>query len=120
MYKIQPQEHEQYGSIIEILRDEEGNYLSPFEVERAAKRLGKNNRVRFLIDEQIFNANQLEAWARSEYQFLPKCQNCSKILFGQVFSHSLSGSSLFCSQSCADHNYHQQVDHFNDYEECDI
>jgi hypothetical protein len=120
MYLIkQRQTHPDYGPIIEIVRDELGSYDDPFLVEKQAKKEWKKG-TRFLIDNQIFNIHQLEIWIREEYQSLPKCQNCAKILKDQVFSHDLAGNGLFCSQICSDYNYHQRADHLNDYEECDI
>jgi hypothetical protein len=80
----------------------------------------KKIQSRFLIDNQIFDINQLERWSYDEYKSLPKCQNCGKILFGEVFSNSFSDSQLFCSKYCSDDDYHRQVAHLNDFVDCEV
>jgi hypothetical protein len=125
MYSVRRQTHPQYGSVVEILREETGTCINPFQAEQQARkerRLWQDEKIkaRFLIDNQILALTDLEKWSHDEYQSLPKCQDCGKLLCGEVFSHSLADSQFFCSQSCADNNYHRKVDHLNDCEECDL
>jgi hypothetical protein len=125
MYKTCRSNHEKYGNVVSILRTEDGQQ-TPFLVSEEAKkekRLWETQdkiRVRFIIDNQILTTNQLEKWAHEEYLHLPKCGFCAQILFGDVHTNTISHATLFCSQICADRDYHQQMDHFNDYEECDL
>jgi hypothetical protein len=124
MYSVRRNNHPQYGSIIEIVTEENGIYKSPFQVEKQAKKeyrlwILETSKVRFLFDNQIFNINQIERWARDEYKSLPKCHGCAAILDELLFTNSIE-QAFFCSQRCADLSYQQQMDRFNDYEECDI
>ena len=126
MYNVTKQNHPQYGNVIEIIRDEAGPAPTPFQAEQLARkeyRLWKESgtkKIRFLIDQQIVNLTELTHWSHEEYKSLSKCQECGKILSGDVYTHSLSGDALFCRQACADANYDWQVDHLSDCEECDL
>jgi len=124
MYIVCRSNDENYGNVISVLRAE-GEITSPnFIVNevRKEKRLWlqeENVYARIMVDGQIMTPSQLERWVREEYQSLPKCSYCAKILSEQVYTHSFN-ESLFCTQYCADKDYHQQMDHFNDYEEIDL
>lgn len=124
MYTITRKEDPKYGNVIEVTR--EGTIETPFYAVLAAKkdcRLWKESgarKVRFLVDGQILNLTELEKWAREEYQSLPKCHWCVKILDGDVYTHRLSGDRLFCRQDCADRDYAQEMEHMTDYEEFDL
>ena len=114
-YLVAHKNHEQYGNVIEISRSEEG-LITPYKAYLKAKDL-KNKftgKIRFLIDQQILvTANQVEIWARDEYQALPKCQECAKILAVDVFTHQFS-DCLFCSQVCADKNFEFEIKKFEE------
>lgn len=62
---------------------------------------------------------QAEHWAYEEYKALPKCKTCAQILDGNVYSHQLCRSGLFCSASCADKDYLEEVEKLKDEEEID-
>lgn len=122
MYKIDRQSHEKYGNLIVIERSEDGE-LSPFKIIKLAiydHHLWKKefkSKIRFMIDKQILTTSQIRQWASEEYKSLPKCASCVQILAGQVYTHSLCGSDLFCSQPCADISFRQETDKLNDEEE---
>jgi hypothetical protein len=124
-YQVLKQIHPDYGNVILIQHAEDGFFNTPFQAERAAKReyqnwKGNNKiKIRFLIDQEILQLNQLEHWANEEYTDLPKCQECAQILDGKVYNHSLSDTYLFCSINCCDRNYAEEIEHLNDYEEFD-
>lgn len=126
MYNVTKQEHPQYGNVIEITKDVAGSVPTPFQAEQLARkehRFWKESgakRIRFLIDQQIVNLTELSHWSHEEYKSLPKCQECGKILSGDVYTHSLSGISLFCRQACADADYDWQMEHLSESEECDL
>lgn len=126
MYKVQRAISEKYGNIIEILRAEIGEESIPFfaiEQAKKQKRLWQEeggNKIRFLVDNQILTTSQLEKWSKEEYKSLPKCEFCVKILEEQVYNNTLSSEALFCSQACADKDYHLQMDYLHNYEESDL
>lgn len=123
MYKVSNSKHEQYGKVVIIERVEEGGIETPFFAVQAAlksRRLWKEEgikNIRFLVHDQVMTPSQLESWSREEYQSLPKCADCAKILSGEVHTHQLSIGSLFCSQACADQNYYEKVERLKDEEE---
>lgn len=125
MYIVSQQKHDEYGNIIEILRDDLGEYQTPFLAVYKAKSLRVQwlkegaLKVRVLVNNQILNINRIDMWANEEYRSLPKCESCAKILTGQIFNHQLSENNLFCSQVCADKDFDYQVERFSDEEECD-
>lgn len=125
MYNISQLNHIKYGNVIEISRQEVGEYPTPFNVINKAltmRRLWMEKdkiKVKFLIDNQVLTVKQIEHWANEEYKSLPKCQACGQILNGNVYTHKLCGSHLFCSQACADQDHLIKVEKINDEEECD-
>jgi hypothetical protein len=123
MYSLRKNIHPDYGAIIEIVREENGACCSPFEVEKAAKKERRLwvevKKVRFLIDGQVFNRQQLSSWAKQEYLEIPKCGWCITFLREDIYTHTLS-DLLFCSQKCADFHYTETEDHLNDHEEFDL
>lgn len=126
MYSVRSQLHPQYGNVIEIAREDNGAFSTPLSAEQEARRAHQKwyqEKImsRFLIDDQIFDITELEKWRHEEYQSLPKCQECGALLpLAEVFPHKYSGTDLFCSQNCSNSNFYRMVDHFNDYEECDL
>jgi hypothetical protein len=123
MYKVSKQIHERYGNIIEITRDDTGEFENPFQAINKAITIRRlwfeesNSKIRFLIEDQLLTRGRAEVWANNEYKSLPKCEECAKILSGSVYTHEFCGSSLFCSQSCSDKNYIFQIEKMNDNEE---
>ena len=77
-------------------------------------------KVRFLIDGQVMITKRAESWANEEYKFLPKCEECARILNGPVFSHQLSGDHLFCSQTCSDKHFNYLVSQMDEETEFDL
>lgn len=125
MYSIVRQTHERHGPVIVIQRIEEGEEITPFQAVQVAfkeLRLWEQEgvkKIRILIDEQVLSHKQVERWADEEYQTLPKCYTCAKILGGEVFTHQFCGSNLFCSSNCADQNYMEEMEKLKDEEEID-
>jgi hypothetical protein len=125
MYKVSNIEHADYGKVVVIEADDNGDLKEPFYAWQRAltqQRLWREQgakRVRFLIADQVMNAQEVEHWSHEEYKNLPKCGECGKILGGDVHTHQLCGSDVFCSQSCADENYHQAIERLKDEEEID-
>jgi hypothetical protein len=123
MYSISRQNHNKYGQVVTITREEDGSYKNPFQVFNQAKTMRRvwmeesGTKVRILIDGQVMTVVQAEKWSNEEYRNLPKCQTCWQVLVGQVYTHRLCGSSLFCSTHCADKNYSFQVNKLNEEEE---
>jgi hypothetical protein len=97
--------------------------MTPFQaVQRAftERRLWQESgtkKVRLLIDGQIMSTKEAERWSNEEYKSLPKCKACAKILDGNVYSHRLCNSGLFCSEDCADKDYLEEVEKLKDEEE---
>ncbi len=125
MYKVSRQTHAKYGQVIEIIRDDPGEELSPFRAVNKAialRRVWKeesNSKVRILVDGQVMTPSRAETWANEEYKSLPKCEECGAILGGDVHTHTLS-DDLFCSPKCADKNYDFKVEKMNDNEETEF
>jgi hypothetical protein len=124
MYNVVRQTHEKYGNVIEITKEEIGEFETPFRAVNRALTIRRQwidstSKVRLLVDGQVVTPNGAEHWANEEYRSLPKCEACAKILGGDVYTHQLCGSNLFCSQPCADKDYAFQVEKMNDEEECD-
>lgn len=123
MYSVQKKKHERYGNVIEIIREDSDKYITPFQAVNQARSIRRTwieegaTKVKILIDGQVLTLPQMESWAIKEYNSLPKCEECGKILGGDVFTHSLSGDKLFCTQTCADKNYSFVLERFNDNEE---
>jgi hypothetical protein len=124
MYLVNKILHDLYGNIIEIVRnDDKIGYMNPFQAIQMAKkerRLWHESgikKIRYLIDDQIMNVNQIDHWANEEYKSLPKCETCGAILGEQVYTHQFCGNNLFCSQSCTDKNYLEQTEKIKDEEE---
>lgn len=126
MYKVARLTHAKYGPVIEITRDELGEYDTPFYAVNKAISLRAfwlregEEKVRFLIDGQVMISKRAETWANEEYKSLPKCEECAKILKGSVFTHKYCGSNLFCSQACADKNFNYIVSQWEDETEFDL
>jgi len=128
MYKVSRQIHEKYGNTIEVIRDESGSEQTPFQAVQQAIRLRRlwkeesKSKIRILIDGQVLTPSQAETWANEEYKSLPKCEECGKVLSGDVYTHQFCGDNLFCSSRCADKNYDFQVEKMNDNDEteCDL
>lgn len=126
MYNVSKQTHDKYGNVIDITKEEVGEFETPFRainrgltLRRQWMEASSDIKVRFLIDGQIMTTSKAEHWANEEYRSLPKCEACGKILGGDVYTHQLCGSNLFCSQPCADKDYNFQVEKMSDEEECD-
>lgn len=123
MYKVEKLKHEEYGRVITITRD--GELETPFAAIRQAKSLyhlwlkEKPGRVRLLIDAQVMSIKHADHWANQEYREIPKCEECAKILGGDVFNHQLT-DHLFCSRKCADQNYSYLISLRDEEEECDL
>lgn len=123
MYSVTRHSHPSHGSVVHVERVENGSFLTPFQaVQNALKerRLWKESgikKVRILIDDQVMSPKQAEHWAHIEYQSLPKCFGCAKILNGEVFTHQISKEKLFCSQNCADSDYNEEIEKQKDEEE---
>lgn len=125
MYKVYNTQDKQYGNVVIITQAEDGTIELPFfAVQQALKnrriwRESIETKVRFLVDNQIMAPAKMEEWARQEYQSLPKCCACAKILHEDVYSHRLS-SDLFCTQSCADKDYSSLIERIKDEEEIEF
>ena len=125
MYSVNRFTHEKHGSVIHIERAENGRELTPFQAVNAAmkeRRLWQEagvKKVRFLVDDQVMSHKQVESWAREEYASLPKCPRCAKILSGDLHTHRLSRGNFFCSESCSDQDYLEEVEKLKDEEEID-
>jgi hypothetical protein len=126
MYKVSNLEHEQYKKVVAIERAEDGDIETPFFAWQRAltqRRLWREKgakNVRYLVLGEIMTGSQLETWSHEEYKSLPKCAECGKILGGDVYTHQLCGSNLFCSQNCADTNYHEAMEKLKDEEEIEF
>ena len=126
MYNVTKKNHETYGNVIEITKDEDGSIKTPFQAEQLARKERRvwseldGTKVRFLVDGKIIKLSDLEHWGNEEYKSLPKCQGCGSLLDGQVYTHSLSGTLLFCQQVCANKDYSNRMEHLNDFEEFDL
>ena len=125
MYGVNKITHKVYGPVVTVDRAENGSQITPFQAVQLAlreRRLWQETgvkKIRFLIDGQIMSLKQAEHWAYEEYKSLPKCKGCAKILDGNIYSHQLCSSGLFCSTSCADKDYIEEVEKLKDEEEID-
>jgi hypothetical protein len=126
MYKVSNITHEQYGKVIAIERAADGNIQTPFFAWQRAltqRRLWREQgakNVRYLVLGEVMSIRQLESWSHEEYKSLPKCGECGSILGGDVYTHQLCSSNLFCKQDCADANYHEAMEKLKDEEEIDF
>ena len=115
MYCVNRLTHERHGSVVHIERSLNGSYPTPYRAVNAAsreRRLWKESgvkKVRILIDDQVFSPQQAEKWAQQEYQSLPKCAWCVKVLDGNIHTHRLS-ESFFCSVECSDKDYNEKLE----------
>ena len=103
MYEVYQKNHDQYGNVIEIVREELAKYETPFMALNAAmamSRLLGKLKTRFLIDGQIMTLKQADNWSNEEYKSLPKCKSCAQILYGDIYTHNLIDTNIFCSQNC--------------------
>jgi hypothetical protein len=125
MYNVLRKSHELYGEIVLISIEEIGDYLSPFQAANRAKLLRRFSlekgivKINLLVNNEILTVQDLEIWAKQEYDFLPKCRTCSCILQVQVYTHPLCKNSLFCSQLCADKDYTSENEKMLDEVEID-
>jgi hypothetical protein len=125
MYNVARQNHSKYGNVIEIAKDDAGDCQTPFQAYNKARHLRRlwmesdGGKVRILVDGKVRTVAQTEQWSNEEYKSLPKCEACAKILRGDVYTHRLCGSNLFCTQACADKDYNYQMEKLSDEEECD-
>jgi hypothetical protein len=125
MYSVNRFSHERHGSVVLIERVENGSFPTPFQAVQAALRERRlwqeagTKKVRILVDDQVMSPKQAESWAHDEYKSLPKCYGCAKILDGNIHTHRLSRGNFFCSESCSDQNYLEEVEKMKDEEEID-
>jgi hypothetical protein len=102
-----------------------GLHVTPFQAFQCAckeRRLWIEagvKKVRILVDDKVMITKQAEHWANEEYDSLPKCYGCAKILNGDVYTHQFSTSRFFCTQECADRDYVEEVEKLKDEEEVD-
>lgn len=126
MYRVSRITHQKYGDCIEVVREENGTFKTPFQAiqqvrkERRVMLESSTKRVKILIDNQILTISQAETWANEEYQSLAKCKTCGSLLDGDVHTHRLCGSDLFCSSACADKDYAEKTEIDNDESEFDL
>lgn len=125
MYIVNRCLHPTYGSVIEVIRSENGNLMTPqLALQYACKerRLWQEEgikKVRYLVDEQVLTPSKLDRWFNNEYKCLPKCEACAKILNEEIYTHQLSSNGRFCSQDCADKEYIEECEKIKDEEEID-
>ena len=125
MYSVIRCSHERYGSVIHIERAENGSLTTPFQAVNSALKERRiwtesgTQKVRILIDNQVMTPKQAEHWANEEYKSLPKCEGCAKILNGDIHTHRLSSTKLFCSEPCANRDYDEEIEKLKDEEEID-
>lgn len=125
MYSVTRNNHKKYGNIIDLKRDDKGDCETPFVAYNQAKKQRRlwmesdGIKVRILVDGKVMTVAQAEHWSYEEYKSLPKCEGCAKILKDEVFTHRLSGKSLFCTQKCADKDFEYQMEKLSDEDECD-
>ena len=126
MYRVTRTQHEKYGNVIEVVREENGPFKGPFwavQQARKEKRLWLESgakKVRILIDNKVMTIDQAEHWSNEEYRNLPKCETCGTLLDGDVHTHRLCGSSLFCSADCADKDYAKKTEVDNEETEFEL
>lgn len=117
MYSVILEEDPNYGKIISICRDEDGDCKTPFEVYQKVKSINLNSKIKILVDDQLLSLFELNMWAHEEYKNLPKCQECFQILSRKLYTHQLCGYSFFCSENCANKNHAQKIESLNDLED---
>lgn len=127
MYKVSDSVDKKYGNVVVIAHDDMGEHQVPFAAMQHAlknRRLWQEKtdaKIRFLVDGKIMTPPQLETWSRQEYQSLPKCYGCAKILINhQVHNHPLNVLALFCSSDCADKDYMLEIEKIKDEQDCDL
>lgn len=98
---------------IEIIRDDNGDIPTPFEVYLKAKQIKRTHKYKIFIDNRYVTTSQLEAWSYEESRNLPKCKGCGTFLKGIVFNHPLCEKNLFCTQHCADKDYIYEYERWN-------
>lgn len=124
MYKVFRFTDIKHGAVISIEPDI-NSQLTPFLAVQAARKEQRlwiaegEKKVRVLIDGQAMSANQAEQWASEEYDELPKCSECAKILGEELFLHNLC-PDFFCSQICADINYNEYLEKLKDEYEHEV
>lgn len=122
-YSISRQTHERHGPVISIDRTEEVGELTPFRAVQQAYKAQRAwqeegvKKVRLVVDGQVMSCKQAEKWAHEEYQTLPKCHTCAKVLGGEVHTHQFCDSHLFCSSDCSDADYLEEMEKLKDEEE---
>jgi hypothetical protein len=123
-YSVNRSSHPRHGSVVSIERAVNGSHPTPYRAVNAAckeRRLWKESgekKVRILVDEQVLSPKQAEHWAHEEYQSLPKCDWCAKVLDENAYQHRLS-ERFFCSQECTDKDYMEKIEIQKDEEEID-
>lgn len=124
MYSVSRITHERHGCVVHIERAMNGSHPTPYRAVNAAckeQRLWKESgakKIRILIDDQVLSPKQAEHWAQDEYQSLPKCAWCVKVLDENVHTNRFS-ESFFCSIECANKDYMEKVEIQKDEEEID-
>jgi len=122
MYSVNRFSHPNYGSVVTIERTLNGSHPTPYRAVNAAckeRRLWKESgikKVRILIDNQVLSPQQAEKWAQQEYQSLPKCSWCIKVLEENIHTHQFT-ESFFCSSECADKDYMEKIEIQKDEED---
>lgn len=125
MYCINKNTTLNYGNVIEIIQDDDGELNTPFQAYLKAKLMRRlwmekdSVKVKIVINNQILTVTQAEIWAYEESKRLPKCKACAAILKGDVYTHPLCGTNLFCTQVCADKDHAQEIKRINDEDESD-
>jgi hypothetical protein len=125
MYNVTRQTYEKYGNVIEITREDSGEFETPFQACNKAFYMKRiwfeeiKTKIRLLVDDKIMSVSQINKWVNDEYKSLPKCESCAKILNGNVYTHNLCNNYLFCSEDCSNENYRIQMEKLSDEEECD-
>lgn len=126
MYSVNRLTHERYGAAVQIVRDMNGLFLSPFQAVRYACREqrfwreAESKKILILIDDQVMSPQQAEHWANEEYKSLPKCYGCGNFLNENIYIHRLSSDRFYCSESCSDKGYMEKVEIMKDEEEIEF
>lgn len=119
LYSVKIEKDAKYGEIISI--SDSGEFISPFDVLNKLIALknafkSKNNKtLKYLVHGKIMTLSGVKKWAKDEYKSLPKCKNCAAILLEDIYKNNLS-TDLFCSQECADANYKELSNKFEEEE----
>jgi len=126
MYNVTAIRHKKHGDVVEIVQAEDGPYETPFWAVQAAKKEKRllleagAKKIKFLVNGKVLALGELEHWSNEEYKSLPKCQRCAHLLNGDVYTHRLCGSDLFCSRDCADQDYAEKTEIDNDESEFEL